>query len=120
MTSRERILATIAHTKPDRIPIDLGSTPSSGISGIAYAQLRKHLGMANGHTRVYDVVQQLAQPEDEILNRFNIDVRRRLDILAPGGGFVFNTIHNILPDVPPENIVAMYEAVEEVIGKEKP
>jgi uroporphyrinogen decarboxylase len=44
------------------------------------------------------------------------DVRRRLDILAPGGGFVFNTIHNILPDVPPENIVAMYEAVEEFGG----
>jgi len=41
------------------------------------------------------------------------DVKRRLDILAPGGGFVFNPIHNILPDVPPENIVAMFDAVEE-------
>jgi uroporphyrinogen decarboxylase len=40
-------------------------------------------------------------------------VRRNIDILAPGGGFVFNTIHNILPDVPPENIVAMFEAVDE-------
>jgi uroporphyrinogen decarboxylase len=36
-----------------------------------------------------------------------------IEILAPGGGFVFNTIHNILPDVPPENIVAMFEAVDE-------
>jgi uroporphyrinogen decarboxylase len=26
---------------------------------------------------------------------------------------VFNTLHNILPDVPPENIVAMYDAVKE-------
>jgi uroporphyrinogen decarboxylase len=41
------------------------------------------------------------------------DVRRRIDILAPGGGFVFNTIHNILPDVPPANIEAMFEAVAE-------
>ena len=41
------------------------------------------------------------------------DVRRRIDILAPGGGFVFNTIHNILPDVPPENIESMFEAVAE-------
>jgi uroporphyrinogen decarboxylase len=40
------------------------------------------------------------------------DVLTRLKIFAPGGGFVFNTIHNILPDVPPENIVAMFEAVE--------
>ena len=41
------------------------------------------------------------------------DVKRRLEIFAPGGGFVFNTVHNILPDVPPQNIVAMFEAVAE-------
>ena len=40
-------------------------------------------------------------------------VRERLDIFSPGGGFVFNPIHNIMPDVPPENIVAMFEAYEE-------
>jgi uroporphyrinogen decarboxylase len=41
------------------------------------------------------------------------EVKRNLDSLAPGGGFVFNTIHNIQADVPPENIVAMYETVLE-------
>ena len=40
-------------------------------------------------------------------------VLERLEILSPGGGFVFNTVHNILPEVPPENIVAMFEAIEE-------
>jgi uroporphyrinogen decarboxylase len=40
-------------------------------------------------------------------------VRRNLEILAPGGGFVFNTIHNIQADVAPENIEAMYSAVLE-------
>jgi uroporphyrinogen decarboxylase len=39
------------------------------------------------------------------------DVRRRVEILAPGGGFVFQQIHNVMADVPPENIVAMLEAV---------
>lgn len=29
-----------------------------------------------------------------------------------GGGYVFNTVHNILPDVPPENIVAMFYAAQ--------
>jgi len=38
------------------------------------------------------------------------EVKRQIDILAPGGGFVFSTVHNIQPDVPPENIVAMMEA----------
>ena len=40
-------------------------------------------------------------------------VKQRLEILTPGGGFVFNTVHNILPDVPPENVVAMFEAIRE-------
>ncbi len=42
------------------------------------------------------------------------DVRRRIQIFAPGGGFVFATIHNILGDVPPENILAAVDAVLEL------
>jgi len=41
------------------------------------------------------------------------DVKRRLEVFSPGGGFVFNPIHNILPDVPPQNIIAMFDAVNE-------
>ncbi|MEI6035371.1 MAG: uroporphyrinogen decarboxylase family protein [Verrucomicrobiae bacterium] len=74
MTSRQLILNAIAHREPTQVPADLGATPSSGISAIAYSQLKRHLGMAGGHTRVYDVVQQLAQPEDAILDRYHIDV----------------------------------------------
>jgi uroporphyrinogen decarboxylase len=37
--------------------------------------------------------------------------REQVAILAPGGGFVFQQVHNILANVPPENIVAMLEAV---------
>jgi uroporphyrinogen decarboxylase len=39
------------------------------------------------------------------------DVRRRVEVLAPGGGFVFQQIHNVMADVPPENVVAMLDAV---------
>lgn len=74
MTARERVLAAIRHQEPDRVPIDMGATPSSGISAIAYGRLKSHLGVTRGHNRVYDVVQQLAQPEEEILDRFRIDV----------------------------------------------
>jgi len=38
-------------------------------------------------------------------------VRERVRTLAPGGGFVFQQVHNIMADVPPENIVAMLENV---------
>ncbi len=83
MTSRERVLAAIRHQAPDRVPVDLGATPSSGISAIAYHNLKQHLGMQGGHTRVYDVVQELAQPEDELITRFGVDVLdigRRFDV----------------------------------------
>ena len=36
-----------------------------------------------------------------------------LEIFAPGGGYVWSAVHNILPDVPPENIVAMFEAIRQ-------
>jgi uroporphyrinogen decarboxylase len=41
------------------------------------------------------------------------DVRRNIEALAPGGGFIFSTVHNIQADVPPENIVAMWQALQE-------
>ena len=40
-------------------------------------------------------------------------VRAQVRILSPGGGFVFQQVHNIMADVPPENIVAMFDAVRE-------
>jgi uroporphyrinogen decarboxylase len=33
--------------------------------------------------------------------------------MAPGGGFVFQQVHNIMANVPAENIIAMYDAVRE-------
>lgn len=41
------------------------------------------------------------------------EVKRRLDDLAPGGGFVFCQVHNIQANITPQNIMAMYEAVDE-------
>lgn len=43
--------------------------------------------------------------------------RRMIEIFLPGGGFVFNQEHNILPDVPPENILAMLQAVQDARGQ---
>jgi uroporphyrinogen decarboxylase len=74
MTSRERILASIAHKKPDRVPVDMGATPSSGISAIAYGNLIDHTGRPDLPVLIYDVVQQLAQPDMEIINSFGVDV----------------------------------------------
>ncbi len=41
------------------------------------------------------------------------EVRRILDIMAPGGGFVFAPVHNIQDDVSPDNFWAMWETLQE-------
>jgi len=86
MNSRERIISAINHKQPDRIPIDLGATPSSGISVVAYHNLIKYLGLNHLKNHVYDVVQEVTQPELELLDFFKVDV---LDI-----GRFFNSSEN--------------------------
>ncbi len=74
MTSRERVRTAIDHREPDRVPIDLGAMRSTGITAVAYSRLKEHLGISSGRTLVYDVVQQLAQPEEPILDFIGSDV----------------------------------------------
>ncbi|MBI4890160.1 MAG: methyltransferase [Acidobacteria bacterium] len=73
MTSRERILATLDHTQPDRVAVDLSSYRSSGISAIAYPKLRAALGLPPRPTYVYDPVQQLAIVHDDVLDAIGAD-----------------------------------------------
>jgi len=49
-----------------------------------------------------------ASPED-----VKEDVRKNVEIFKPGGGYIFNNVHNIQADVPAENIVAMHDAAYE-------
>ncbi|MGO8695593.1 MAG: uroporphyrinogen decarboxylase family protein [Rectinemataceae bacterium] len=103
MTPRERVLAAINHHEADMVPVGLGSTPSSGISATAYARVKRHLGIQGGAVRIYDVVQQLAQPEEWAIDRFGIDV---LDI-----GRTFNTEDSDWHDIVlPSGETAQYPA----------
>lgn len=73
MTPRERVLASLNHQTPDRIPIDLSGHRSSGIAAMAYARLRAHLGLPQKPIRVYDPVQQLAIVDEDVLQLFGVD-----------------------------------------------
>ncbi len=74
MTRRERMRAILNHKEADKIAIDAGGMHSSGISAMLYNDIKKHLGITEGDTRIYDVSQQLAQPEQWYLDKFQIDV----------------------------------------------
>jgi len=72
MTSRERVLRSINHQQPDRVPIDLGATRQSGIAASAHHSLKRRLGIRTP-TRVVDLIQFLAEVEQTILERFGVD-----------------------------------------------
>jgi uroporphyrinogen decarboxylase len=84
MSSRDRVLTALAHREPDRVPIDQGSMRSTGLMAIAYNRLKEHLKV-EGPTLLYDVVQQLAQPDGWYLARFGVDVVDLGRALPPTG-----------------------------------
>ena len=45
MARRKRIITALKHKEPDKIPVDCRSMRSSGIMGVAYNRLKKHLGI---------------------------------------------------------------------------
>ena len=73
MNSRERIRAALNHERPDRCPVDLGSTYVTGIAASAYYELREALGLPAGRPRVYEVMQMLALVEDDVLDALGVD-----------------------------------------------
>lgn len=73
MNSRERLETALAHREPDRIPVDLGASESSGIHGVAYNKLKAHLGLTGGRTQIYDLSQMIAKVEPEVLDRVGAD-----------------------------------------------
>jgi uroporphyrinogen decarboxylase len=75
MDSRERILKSINHEEPDRVPFDLAGSTWTGITNSAYQNLRKHLGLNPAEPEWSDVIQQIVVPSEEILTQLNVDTR---------------------------------------------
>lgn len=73
LKSRERVLRTINHQPVDRMPIDLGSHYSTGISAFAYHNLREYLGLPTDHIDIPDMFQFLARVDEDVLQRFHCD-----------------------------------------------
>ncbi len=72
MTSRERVVAALARRQPDRAPLDIGATESSGMTGMAYNRLCRFLGI-RGMGRIFDPYQQVVLIERPVLDALEID-----------------------------------------------
>jgi len=75
LTARERVKSSLAHQEPDRVPRDLGSTPVTSITKVAYENLRRHLGMKEEKVIIADQIQQLPRIDEKLLDRLGIDTR---------------------------------------------
>ena len=74
MNSRERILATLAHRQPDRVALDFGSTPVSGMHVSSVAALRDYYGLEKRPVKVHEPYQMLGLLEADLLDAIGADV----------------------------------------------
>jgi uroporphyrinogen decarboxylase len=88
MNSRERVLAALNHTEPDRVPFDMGGTVITGIHYKAYAALRDYLGLPNREPKIIDMIQQLALVEDDVMERLGVDMKN----ISPRSSASFNIV----------------------------
>jgi uroporphyrinogen-III decarboxylase len=84
MTSRERVTLTLDHREPDRVPLDLGSSGTTGIMATTYARLREKLRVNSSPPRVTEILQMLAEVEVPVLEQLGCDV---LPVSLPSGFF---------------------------------
>src|SRR5450756_125164 len=74
MTHRERVLATLNHQEPDRVPIDFSSTRCTSIHVDGYQRLKRHLGIEAPDV-ISDRMMQCVLVDDRILERLDTDTR---------------------------------------------
>ncbi len=86
MNSRERVLAALNHAEPDRVPFDMGGTVVTGIHHKAYQALRAYLGLPYRAPKIIDMIQQLAQVDDDVMECLGVDMKN----ISPRSSASFN------------------------------
>ena len=72
--SRDRLITTLSHQQPDRIPIDFGGTAVTGMHVSCVAGLREYYGLEQHPVRVHEPFQMLGLIEDDLADAMGIDV----------------------------------------------
>ena len=79
LTPRERVLKTLNHEEPDRVPLDLGSIRNTGITIGAYEKLVRYLGVKSDTglslSETGAITHRLAVIDEPVLQRLHVDLR---------------------------------------------
>jgi hypothetical protein len=73
MTGKERIGTVLSHHDADRIALDFGATPVTGIHAKMIAALRRHYGLEDKPVKVVEPFQMLGEVDDELARIWNVD-----------------------------------------------
>ncbi len=74
MNAKERVQQSLNHKTTDKIAIDFGSTPVTGIHVLAIEQLRKHYGLEQQPVKVTEPFQMLGEVDDDLMEVMGVDV----------------------------------------------
>ncbi|MFC2119037.1 uroporphyrinogen decarboxylase family protein [Bacteroidota bacterium] len=74
MNSRERIKLALEHRETDRVPVDLGGSPLTGMHVSSVYLLRKALGLKEEPVKVVEPYQMLGEIKQDMINRLGLDV----------------------------------------------
>jgi uroporphyrinogen-III decarboxylase len=74
MSSKENLLITLNHQQPDRLVVDFGATPVTGIHARVVEQLRDHFGLEKKPVTVSEPYQMLGQVDDDLAEAMGVDV----------------------------------------------
>jgi uroporphyrinogen decarboxylase len=92
------------------VGVDILNPVQVSADGMETDQLKQRFGKKLSFWGAMDTTEILPNGTlDDVRN----EVRKIIRDLAPGGGFVLASVHNIQSDIPPENIIAMFEAASQ-------
>lgn len=75
MTHKERLIKSLNHEQPDRIPIDFGGTAVTGLHASVVAGLRDYFHLEKRPVQVHEPYQMLGLVEDDLLDAMGIDIQ---------------------------------------------
>lgn len=83
MNSRERVITSVSHKEPDRVPFDFGGTYVTGITKIPYKELLEFIGKNSNNIALEHVACQIVVVDEVVQEEFDADVRGVFDDTLP-------------------------------------
>jgi uroporphyrinogen decarboxylase len=84
VNSRQRVQTALDHREPDRVPLDIGGTETTGIHLVALANWMRFMGLGDGDPEIFSLITQLGRVPEDMLQRLRVDVRC-LRTVSPDG-----------------------------------